>query len=172
MSICKGRARRARTAISAERLSWAFASRKPSATSAPAWANASEIARPSPRAAPVTSATWPLRSKVGKSMECPFELGMLRVFSLSQRAPDHCHISAKTHGYIFGNNVARQDRSCGQPGSVPYQGCDEGAMGVEEVAGAAGAGCGSLCFGGAFSLAKICLMIFAVRRWLIWHAGS
>src|SRR5262249_47649967 len=72
MSICKGRARRARAAISAGRLPWALASRKPSATSAPAWANASEIARPRPRAAPVTSATWPLRSKVGNSMECPF----------------------------------------------------------------------------------------------------
>ena len=43
-------------------------SRRPSATSAPAWASASEIARPRPRAAPVTSATWPSRLKLGKSL--------------------------------------------------------------------------------------------------------
>lgn len=42
-------------------------SRSPRATSAPACASASAIALPSPRAAPVTSAVRPSRSKRGKS---------------------------------------------------------------------------------------------------------
>src|SRR5690349_17863566 len=40
-------------------------SRRPSATSEPACARAKEMARPSPRAAPVTSETCPVRLKSG-----------------------------------------------------------------------------------------------------------
>ena len=46
------------------------ASRNPSATSAPAWARATAAARPRPRAAPVTSATWFVSVKAGKSGMC------------------------------------------------------------------------------------------------------
>src|ERR1700733_1802545 len=43
-------------------------SRSPKATFAPAWARAIEMARPNPRAAPVTRATEPVRSKFGRSV--------------------------------------------------------------------------------------------------------
>src|SRR6185295_3693794 len=59
-----GSARRPTAAISAAALS-PDASWRPRAMSAPAFARASEIARPSPRDAPVTSATRPPRSNRG-----------------------------------------------------------------------------------------------------------
>src|SRR5438034_500497 len=67
MSICRRRARRPIASISVARSPAVFASRRPRATSAPAWARASAQARPIPRAEPVTRATWPFTSKRGKS---------------------------------------------------------------------------------------------------------
>src|SRR5438552_2768267 len=67
ISICNGSACLAMPSISRTSSPPDAASRNPSATSAPACARASEIARPSPRAAPVTSATCPCKSNRGKS---------------------------------------------------------------------------------------------------------
>src|SRR6266478_3955633 len=64
-SICNGNASRPVFSISRARLLPVFTSRNPRATLAPAFASASEMARPRPRAAPVTSATWPVSSNRG-----------------------------------------------------------------------------------------------------------
>ena len=78
MSICKGNARRPVASISFVSLPPVVTSRKPSATSAPAWARANEIARPRPRAAPVTNATSPVRSNRGKSFAMAKLVGTYR----------------------------------------------------------------------------------------------
>ena len=62
-------------------------SRSPSATSAPALASASEIARPRPRAAPVTRATWPFRSNRGKSTEASTSRSNRTVSAEAYRSP-------------------------------------------------------------------------------------
>ena len=64
-SICTHTARRPSRSISPATGGALEASRRPSTTSAPACASASAIASPRPRAAPVTRATRPLRSKLG-----------------------------------------------------------------------------------------------------------
>lgn len=66
-SICSRSARRPRAATCSAIPPSAFASRKPRATWAPASASANAIARPRPRAAPVTRATWSRTSKRGSA---------------------------------------------------------------------------------------------------------
>src|ERR1043165_7372650 len=66
-SICRGKQWRPSFSISRTSSPPVPTSRNPNAISAPACARASEIARPRPRAAPVTRAALPCRSNRGKS---------------------------------------------------------------------------------------------------------
>src|SRR6185437_8617632 len=65
ISICNGSTLRPMPSISRANSPSALMSRNPSPMLAPAWARASEIAWPRPRAAPVTSATCPVKSNLG-----------------------------------------------------------------------------------------------------------
>src|SRR5882757_8176800 len=85
MSICSGSARLPIFNISAANPASAFILRKPSATSAPACANASEMARPNPRAAPVTSATCPFNVNCGYSMTLLRRLPFIPTHRLTER---------------------------------------------------------------------------------------
>src|SRR6266481_2225772 len=85
MSICSGSVRLPIFNISATNPASAFTSRKPSATSAPACANANEIARPNPRAAPVTSATCPFNVNCGYSITLLRRLSFIPTHRLIER---------------------------------------------------------------------------------------
>ncbi len=74
-------ARRPIPSICSARSPAVVTSRSPRTTSAPAFASASEIARPRPRAAPVTMATWPPRSNRGKLS------AVIRARSIRRAAP-------------------------------------------------------------------------------------
>ena len=72
-SICSRSARRPMASISAAGVLGVVVDiAQPRATfGPPAWASASEIARPKPRAEPVTRAIWPVRSKAGNVVMDP-----------------------------------------------------------------------------------------------------
>ena len=102
MSICSGRARRPIASISLASAAPLSFRRRPSATSAPACAQASAQARPSPRAEAVTSTTWPLEIKARIVHRIPpvigpiaeFERGALRLAQPSALRALMCRAAA------------------------------------------------------------------------------
>src|SRR5438552_2930887 len=94
-------------------------SRSAAATSAPSRARASAIARPMPRAAPVTSATWPVRS-VGRENDLPEVIALLELAVRLRRRRQRKH--RVDHG-LEQPGRERAEQRAELPG-----GADEGAV--------------------------------------------